>query len=309
MATIPATQPESLTQRLFGLTVKNTAFVFALIYGAGFLIISIHHGRFGIDALEPFKPKVFSAGLLFVVLAGVPCIAMARVAGLFGLRMPTVRVLKNRGMGYIRLSWILGFWWIAIGLRMGSAVLFTGSEFMPGYPGWVFYLLAVGLSAIASHICDPDRNPLRTSIVEFGLLIFGVAIVFRYMSHPFFLQVLWFYIAGVAFLWIHSMWNSPQSQTYDWERNAFSILGLVLFFALSLYGHIRSVYGGGSPIRIEIVFNHPTLFSGGTTANGFLVDEDAHGYYVIHQEDEKEAHFVPREAVAEIVFHGERNSY
>ncbi len=305
---LPASPTESLPQRMFGLTVKHAAFMFALIYGAGFLVLSIHHGQFGIDTTEPLKPKVFSAGLLFVVLAGVPCIAMARLAALFGprMRMPTVTVVDSRLMGYIRLSWVLDFWWIALWLRIGAALLFTGTEFLPRYPGWLFYILATVLSAVASHIWKLNRRPLLSTFINFGFAVIGIVIVSRYMSRLFLVQVIWFYLAGLVFLWIHYLWNSPLSETYDWERrNGFAILGLVLFFALFLYGNIRSVYGGGAPIRIDIVFNRPTSFSASTAATGFLVDQDSHGYYIIHRQEEKEAHFISREAVAEIVFHGE----
>jgi hypothetical protein len=137
---------------VFGVTIKNAAFIFASIYGVGFLILSIHQGRYGIDTVEPFKPKVFSAGLLFVVLAGAPCIAMARLAALFGLRMPNIKVVDSRRMGYIRLNWALDFWWIAIWLRLGSALLFTGLEFFPPYPGWLFYLAAVSLWVPVSRL-------------------------------------------------------------------------------------------------------------------------------------------------------------
>ncbi|MGA1986330.1 MAG: hypothetical protein ABSG72_08670 [Candidatus Sulfotelmatobacter sp.] len=125
------------------------------------------------------------------------------------------------------------------------------------------------------------------------------------MSRQFFLQVIWFYIVGVTFLWLYNLWNSSTSKTFDWERQAFSLLGLALFFALFLYGNIRSIYGGGAPIRVDVIFNRPTSFSPSTTTNGFLVDQDSHGYYIVHQKEEKEAHFIPRDAVAEIVFHGE----
>jgi hypothetical protein len=37
-----------------------------------------------------------------------------------------------------------------------------------------------------------------------------------------------------------------------------------------------------------------------------LLDQDSHGYYLIHQPSDKAAHFIPRDAVAEIVFHSEQ---
>lgn len=68
-------------RELFGLTVKHAAIIFAFIYGAGFLVLSIHHARFGMETTEPFKPKVFLAGVLFVVLAGAPWAALRQARG------------------------------------------------------------------------------------------------------------------------------------------------------------------------------------------------------------------------------------
>jgi hypothetical protein len=163
------------------------------------------------------------------------------------------------------------------------------------------------LSVIARQFWNPDQHPLKAIANCAALFVAGVAIVYKYTSHQFFLEVIWFYLVGLLFLWMHFVWSSPkESQTYDWERQFFSLLGVVLFFAVFVYGNIRSVYGGGAPLRIDVIFNRPTSFSASTSTSGFLVDQDSHGYYIIHQEEEKEAHFIPREAVAEIVFHGNK---
>lgn len=80
----------------------------------------------------------------------------------------------------------------------------------------------------------------------------------------------------------------------------------MFFFAIFIYGHIYAFFGGGQPIRLDMTFTRPTSFSAGTSASAFLVDEDTHGYYIVHQEKEKTAYFIPRDAVSDIVFHGDR---
>lgn len=300
-----STSPQPLPQQLLGLTLKHAAFVFAIVYGIGFLILSIHHGRLGMDPLDPLKPKVFSAGLLFVVMAGVSCVAMARLQGLFGLRMPNVKAVPAQRIGLIKLSWALDFWSVAFGLRIACALLFKNWEMIPNYPGILFYIADVVLTVVSRPLFDLNKSPTRTTLMHLALTAFGVAIIFRYMSHSFFLQVLWLYGVGLMFLWTHSLWHGSERQTFDWERQVFSILGLIGFFAIFVYGQVRSIYGGGAPISVDLILTRPTLFSSDKASRGLLVDEDAHGYYLIHKEDETEAHFIPRDAVAEIVFHGQ----
>jgi hypothetical protein len=305
MATTPTAQPDSLLRQALGVTLKNAAVIFAVIYGVGFLILSIHHANFGLETTEAFKPKVFSAGVLFVLLAGVPCVAMARVLALFGLKMPRTQIVEGKGVAYIGVTWALDFWAIALGLRMGSAILFTPSDFIPTYPGWVFYIIwcaALGVSEI--WLFDPNKRPVRTLVIKIVFFASLVSIVFRYNTHTFFLQVVWFYSVGLIFLWLRSERSSKDSHTYDWERQGFAALGIISFFAVFMYGHIRSAYGGGAPVRIDVTLTRATAFSTAKTEGAFLLEQDSQGYYVVHKPEDTETHFLPRDAVSEIVFHG-----
>lgn len=305
MATTPTVDQQPLIRELFGLTVKHAAVIFAIIYGTGFLILSIHHARFGMETTEPFKPKVFSAGVLFAVLAGVPCIAMARVLAMFGLKMPLTAIVVGKGTAYIGLTRVLDFWLIAVCLRIGSAILFSPFEFVPKYPGWLFWIVYCAVAtSISILFIDLNRWPVRTVVIKFIQFAFLVLIIFRYESHAFFLQVVWFYSVGLVFLWLRYLRNSETANAYDWEQQGFGLLGIVVFFALFVYGHIGSAYGGGAPIRIDVTFSRPTSFSANKTEGGFLMEQDSYGYYLVHKEQDTETHFIPRDAVGEIIFHG-----
>src|ERR1700722_2646334 len=135
----------------------------------------------------------------------------------------------------------------------------------------------MSFSLIARLFFDLEKHSVRTAFMHVELTIFGIAIVFKYMSHFFFLQDLWLYSVGLIFLWMHTVWRSSQSETFDWERQAFSFLGLVLFFSVFVYGQIRPVYGGGAPISVDLILSRPTAFSSATNSRGLLVDEDSHG--------------------------------
>src|SRR5258708_30856482 len=271
MATTPTVQQDSVTRELFGITVKHAAIIFAVIYGMGFLVLSIHHARFGMEATEPFKPKVFSAGLLFVVLAGVPCVAMARLLAIYGLKMPRTQTVVGTGAAYIWLTHVLDFWLIAVGLRVGSAILFSPMDFIPKYPGWLFYIIwGVVWATAIGWFNDLNRWPVRTVVIKFIFFALLVAIIFRYNTREFFLQAIWFYSVGLIFLYLRWLRNEETAKTYDWERQGFAVLGMVALFAGFVYGHIRSEYGGGAPIRIDLMFARPTSFSANKTEGGFL---------------------------------------
>jgi len=189
------------------------------------------------DTVDLLKPRVFSAGLLFLVLTGVPCIAMARFVGLFGLRMPRVKVIDSSKMPYIRLTWGLHFWFVALGLRAASAVLFSPVEMFPRYPGWLWYLLYCGAWATANWLTDLNKRPILSIVVESLIFFYGIGLVYKYTRHDFFLETTWFYLAGIGFLWLHAVWRNPSFlRSYDWERNIFMDPGGDVFLC---YFHLR----------------------------------------------------------------------
>jgi hypothetical protein len=284
MATAPTAAQQPSIRELFGLTLKHAAVIFAVIYGIGFLVLSIHHARFGMEMTEPFKPKVFSAGILFVVLAGVPCVAMARSLHMFGLRKARTYIVEGKGKAFIGLTKVLDFWVIAVGLRFATSDLFVGDDLFSRSPGlWVVSIYLAALFIALVWLADLNRSPVRTVILSLLLFALGVAAVFKYNSHELFVQVVWFYSVGLAFLWLHSLRNlmPEMATTLDWERQGFAVLGIVAFFAVSVYGHIRSGYGGGAPVRIDMTFARPTSFSSNKTDGGFLMDQDSEGYYIV----------------------------
>ena len=186
MLDVPANARQEISpQSLFSLTAKHAATIFAVIYGAGFLIISIHHGRLGMLAVEPFKAKIFSAGLLFALLTGIPCIGMARTMGLFGLRRPAIQVVESH-IVYVYISWALDFWWIEVGLRLASSILFVPLELYPRYPGWLLYIAYCAVVATADMFLSLNRWPLRTILMDFVIFILGVALIYKYSAINFF---------------------------------------------------------------------------------------------------------------------------
>jgi hypothetical protein len=196
---------------------------------------------------------------------------------------------------------------IAVGLRVATSVLFVGDDLFSRSPGgWVVSIYFAALFVALVWLADLNAAPVRTVIFSLLLFAFGVAAVFKYNSHELLVQVIWFYSVGLALLWLHSLRNlmPEMATTLDWERQGFAVLGIVAFFAVSLYGHIRSGYGGGAPVRIDMTFTRPTSFSSNKTDGGYLMDQDSAGYYIVHKEQDTETHFIPRDAVGEIVFHG-----
>lgn len=99
------------------------------------------------------------------------------------------------------LAWALGFWVIAIGLRMASAILFTPLELMPRYPGWLLFLLYGAITVGASYCVSFDHRPVTAVLIEFLLFILGVLLIYVYTSREFLGEVTWFsLLSGEKFM-------------------------------------------------------------------------------------------------------------
>ena len=59
------------------------AILLVVVYGTGFLIVSLHHSAYGIAQFNLLKPRIFAAGVLFLFLTSIPVVAAARVVPLW----------------------------------------------------------------------------------------------------------------------------------------------------------------------------------------------------------------------------------
>lgn len=72
------------------------AVLFALSYGAGFVIVTLHHSQFGIAEFSLLRVRVLAAGVLFIALSLLPIIVAARVFGIFGLDSERAVPIKHK---------------------------------------------------------------------------------------------------------------------------------------------------------------------------------------------------------------------
>src|ERR1017187_5971609 len=79
-------RPLSESRLVAGLevTARAVAVFAAVVYGAGFLIVAIHHAQYGIAQFDPLKPKIFSTGIVFILLTGLTTMAAFRMFHIFG---------------------------------------------------------------------------------------------------------------------------------------------------------------------------------------------------------------------------------
>jgi len=279
----------------------------AVIYAAGFLIITLHDSQFGIVEFSPFRPRIFSAGALFALLLAVPVLAVSRAFHFFGLRNPTAVSIRVRpeNVKYLRLSIGFDFYFICFGLCFPSLVLFP-----PGFTEikpWGFPLLLTVAALFASAMVAQrerfDPHPFSSTILSFLSATALVVVAFLFWGRSYFWLSIWYYFVAIAAVYLHGVFESPeQRKGLEWEKAILFCLTVLLAFASGIYGRMNPSFGGGSPMPAVLHLVTEAPISSSRSVRVLLVDENDYGYYVLRPDQQSTAYFLRRDLVSSIEF-------
>ncbi|MGA2607944.1 MAG: hypothetical protein ABSH01_10880 [Terriglobia bacterium] len=283
------------------------AFFIAAVYAGGYLIIALHGSHFGIVEFSPFRPRIFSAGALLALLLVVPLVAASRAFHLFGLRNPALVSVpvKPENVKYLQLSCKFDFYNICFGLCALSAILFP-PDYLQTRPWGLTFFFAVLAFAVVSVVAQKKRfdpHPLSSTVLS-ALSATAVAVVaFQFFGRSFFWLSIWYYFVGIAALYLHGVFESPDKRTgLEWEKAIFFLLSALVAFATVIYGRIAPSFGGGSPIPAVLHLATDVPISSSRSMSVLMVDENDYGYYVLKPGQESTAYFLRRDQVSSIEF-------
>jgi hypothetical protein len=284
------------------------------MYVAGYLIVTLHHSQFGIVEFSPIRPRIFSAGALFLLLLAVPFLAVSRVFHFFGLQDPKAAVSRTlfrvapENARYLRLSIAFDFYFVCYGLSIPSLFLFPSGylEFLELGPwGWGFFLAAAILSVLANLAQRKrfDLRPLSSTVLSLLCAVALVLQAFLYCGRSFFWLSAWYYFVGVATVLVHDIFGTADKvKIFEWERIIPSALAAVLAFATGIYGRVSPSFGGGGPTPAVFQLTAETPISSSRSVQVLLIDENDYGYYVERKGGSKTAYFLRRDLVSSISF-------
>jgi hypothetical protein len=282
------------------------ALVLTVTYGAGFLIVSLHHSEFGFAEFDLLRPKIFCAGAWFFVLTAVPALTAARIFNLFGLERGTGFVLSAGPTHRVTAELTVGAGFYAgcyaIALFFGNLIF--GPD-RPQLKHTYYFNFSIALTVVEVIIVgkifrkQPEMCLFFASLVNVNQ---GIAAYLRNDRSTFWLSV-WFYGVGIGFLIICRAVNDPaQRKKLEWEFYVPAYLVLLLFFSVTIYGQINPALGGGKPVPVTLFLDENSTASTSKIVNGKLVEETDHGYYILQDDPKRAAHFYRREFVKEIEF-------
>jgi hypothetical protein len=279
---------------------------FAVIYAAGFLLVSIHHSQYHIVMFEFLRARVFAAGILFALFLMLPVIAASRWFGVLGLgQVIEIKEEHREKFGFMKGC---TFYVFASGMAWFANILFSSSYSQIRHPLWILALPAP-IIALVAYGFWAKRSPylLRHSYLVglVSVLTLGLSVYADWKAYGTEMLVvsLWFFLIGNCFLSLHTKFSrSAEIRTHNWELSFLYSLGFIALFANLIYGRIKPEWGGGLSTPITVHFSRPTSFSNSVNTTAYLIDETDKGFYVTHTPDDHKASFIPREAVASVDF-------
>jgi len=289
---------------------RLTAVSIAVIYAAGFLVVTLHDSQFGIVPFSPFRPRIFSAGALFGLLLAVPVLSVSRGFEFLGLRNRAALSIRVRpeNVKYLRLSAEFELYLVCFALCFPSLVLFP-----PGYLeikpwGFTLVIAVVALDAFvyAAQQKRFDWHPLTVTIMSFLSAAALVVVTYLFWSRSYFWLSIWYYSVAIVTVYLQGVFEKPERiKSFQWEKAVLSCLAVVLAFATGIYGRISPSFGGGSPMPAVLHLVTAAPISSSTSVSVLVVDENDYGYYVLRPGEDGKAYFLRRDSVSSIEF--ERN--
>lgn len=276
---------------------KGVAALAIVLYACGFLVVSIHHSKYGFIGINPFRPRILAAGAWLFFFTAIPVSIAARLKFL-----PWIEVAQNTY-----------FVWVAC---LGSSVplvyiVFNLADYPPELSPrkfWWVWLIAILLSfGLLLFVAQSKKFPLAISAVASVALAFSFTFFAAkglLIGHIFRLETvaLWFFgVTMVTLVELKVRSNQNLLAEGQWSKPLVTLFVILLAFAQYYYPHIKASWGGGAPVDVTICFTKDSAISPNKTMPVQLIDEADEGFYIVGPNESK-AIYVPRSAVSLIYF-------
>lgn len=283
------------------------------VYFAGFLIVTLHEAQFGIYQPSPFKPRVLAAGALFAVLATVVAMGSLTVYDLLPLRSLTFisGTLVSRKLQLYRWTTLSFYYLLAVQVITSlSLFAFDRSSLLQGMSRsgtilWpCFGIVTIGWLLKVRQ--ESERTPSRFALLS-ALLLLLWFILGLSSPTPFFWFNVWAWVTGMIAVALVVAFDRLD----DDPVAAFMALSCIItppyLFAEKVYPHIRVEWGGGAPQKATLQLVSPMRPHGTLNEEVLLLEESEYGYFVLTSDQNRVAHFVPRQKVDGLSFDKSRN--
>jgi hypothetical protein len=307
----PVMQDESKVlprvQQILELLSKSWVVIAALIYGSGYVVVSIYHASLGLNEVNVLNPRVAASGLLFFALLAMAIYLLRYSRSLifrFAAGLPNLR--RWVFIAVVGAFFVLNFDFIAIGL-ISKIFYFEGSQPFPKlFPS--IMLPSVLLFSVVVFCHNTDRAPKWVThwitVLCCGLFLISFAIMSRPVHQQFGIRQAAWIVALFQVIWVstsNALTVEELRRNQNWFQLATEWLVPLLLYCVLVYPHVRGAYGGGEATAAKMFLT--TATGGGNTKQipVRIIDETDNGFYVT-EGGHKEVRFIPRSQINSIEF-------
>jgi hypothetical protein len=307
---VPETPPRMKWYGLETLETATKAIAVLLVstYIFGFLIVSLRNASHGFFEVNPLRPRILAAGLLFLFMTLLPALFANRLYSHSLELSPEQRFSRAIAATYTYYAacFVMTFMFsdslLALPLpstltihvtQLRSWLLIT--SMIAGFL-FTFYGLGFAWRKFRTH---PMQAGLFAGLGVLVLLAMNLLLVGR--ARPFAITM-WLFGVGVVSAGLNDDLRDPQKRK---ELDPIWLLGLGIIllttFTDVVYPQFKFSWGGGSPIPVVVYFSRDSRLLPGQQLDADILDESDSGFYIV-QRSQTQAIFVPRGAVATIYF-------
>lgn len=289
--------------RVVDLITKVAVVLAAIVYGCGFLVVSIHQYSYGLTEIDLLRPKVLAAGIWFLCFAVVPFVLVLEGNTIKFIHMSPQREkwLRRRTTGFYFSA--ASCYWLGV-ILAGSAFDFQ-KVVEPRGPSTGTIMIAMVVCGVLILADDWELFPHWVAVVAStafgGLLLYcGFRDLVYFRGESIASIALWF-IAASYFASLEMSSRSWKLEVGNWKQSLGLGVGAVGLFAGVYYPNIRPSWGGGAPTSAIIYFSKDSPVLPGRSVSADILDEVDRGFYIVGGGDKK-ATFIPRSEVGMVYY-------
>lgn len=286
-------KPNTSASLTIDATSKAITGTIIVLLGCGYVITSICDSTYGFVQMNPFHPRVLSAGAWFLFLSAI---------GIYGGTLilipwnPDVWKAWKEGAKSLWRYYVFCFF---IGIFINH-LLFSTSSSAEQLSVWRVVILFVSVAALVALDMFPRMSRTLMALLYLACTAIFLILAAREMTiaHHFGHGAIstWLFLIGLA-----AITQRAEIENGNWPVVAVTFLIFLAGFAHYGYPHIPASWGGGSPVPVTIYFTKNSVYRPDESATAFLLDESEAGFYILGTGENK-AIFVPRGAVSLLYF-------
>ena len=242
-------------ERSIDVIAKLSTILSVAVYGCGFLVSSIYQSEYGFSETNPFRPRVLSAGIWFLIFLGIPF--------LLNIEFRNISLNSKRFQTWIQKSSSRSFYFAVASYWFGVILspMFevpqeppNGSRIFSSLAAFLILLVGCALFTIDFWgVIGMRISEVSSVAIVVYLISRGARDAFLYKRASGATLTLWILLLGWLTLGELNS-RSWKWKVENWLQSGSLGIATVITFATFYYPGMKYSWGGGSPIPATLYF-------------------------------------------------------